>query len=182
MSTPTKELRTDRLLLRQWQDADLAPFARLNADPEVMLHFPSTLTHEQSDELAAMIARAIDEQGWGLWAVEVVGGPGFIGFVGLNEPSFDAHFMPAIEVGWRLGREHWGHGYASEAAQAAVEFGFDALGLEQIVAMIATRNERSQRVAQRLGMTRNPADDFDHPRVPEGPAQRHVLYRLARNR
>lgn len=174
------ELRTERLLLRQWQEADLEPFAQLNADPEVMTHFPSLLTRERSDALARDISDSIEEQGWGLWAVEVVDGPSFIGFVGLNEPRFEAHFIPAVEVGWRLGREHWGYGYATEAARAAVDFGFGELGLDEIVAMVAPANARSRAVAERLGMTRNPADDFDHPRIPEGPLQRHVLYRLAR--
>jgi RimJ/RimL family protein N-acetyltransferase len=174
------ELRTERLLLRQWQEADLEPFAQLNADPEVMTHFPSLLTRERSDALARDISDSIEEQGWGLWAVEVVDGPSFIGFVGLNEPRFEAHFTPAVEVGWRLGREHWGYGYATEAARAAVDFGFGELGLDEIVAMVAPANAPSRAVAERLGMTRNPADDFDHPRIPEGPLQRHVLYRLAR--
>ena len=176
------ELRTERLLLRRWRQHDLEPFARLNADPEVMRYFPFTLTREQSDELAARIVHAIEHDGWGLWAVEVLGGPSFIGFVGLGTPNFDAHFMPAVEVGWRLGLEHWGNGYATEAGRAAVEFAFEHLRLDQIVAMVGTKNIRSQRVAQRLGMTRDPADDFDHPNVPEGPLRRHVLYRLASSR
>lgn len=175
------ELRTDRLLLRQWQETDLQPFAALNSDPEVMRHFPSLLAREHSDALAREISWTIEEQGWGLWAVEVVDGPPFIGFVGLNEPRFDAHFTPAVEVGWRLAREHWGRGYATEAARAAIGFGFDDLGLDEIVAMVAPANTPSRRVAERLGMTRDPADDFDHPRVPEGPLRRHVLYRLARS-
>jgi RimJ/RimL family protein N-acetyltransferase len=174
------EPRTQRLLLRQWRDADLEPFAELNADAEVMTHFPSLLTRERSDALARDISYSIEEQGWGLWAVEVIDGPSFIGFVGLNEPRFEAHFTPAVEVGWRLGREHWGYGYATEAARAAVDFGFEDLGLDEIVAMVAPANARSRAVAERLGMTRDPADDFDHPRVPEGPLRRHVLYRLAR--
>lgn len=168
------------MLLRQWHEADLEPFAELNADPEAMRHFPSRLTPEQSDALGRELAALIDEHGWGLWAVEVVNGPRFIGFVGLNDPRFDAHFTPAIEVGWRLLPQHWGHGYATEAAQASVEFGFRELGLREIVAMIARANTRSRRVAERLGMTTDPADDFDHPRVPEGPFRRHVLYRLER--
>lgn len=173
-------LRTERLLLRQWQERDLEPFAELNSDPEVMRYFPAMLTREESDALATAIRRALERQGWGLWAVEVIDGPSFVGFVGLNDPSFDAHFMPAVEVGWRLGREHWGHGYATEAGQAALEFGFDQLELDQIVAMIGLDNSRSQQVAERLGMTRDPADDFDHPRVPPGPLRRHALYRLDR--
>jgi ribosomal-protein-alanine N-acetyltransferase len=173
-------LRTERLLLRQWQERDLEPFAELNTDAEVMRYFPAMLTREQSDALATAIRRAIEKQGWGLWAVEVIDGPSFIGFVGLNDPSFDAHFTPAVEVGWRLAREHWGQGYAAEAARAALDFGFDELALDQIVAMIGLDNSRSQRVAERLGMTRDPADDFDHPRVPAGPLRRHALYRLDR--
>ena len=174
-----RELRTERLLLRQWQETDLEPFAELNADPEVMTYFPSMLTRERSDALARDISYSIEEHGWGLWAVEVVDGAGFVGFVGLNEPRFEAHFMPAVEVGWRLARAHWGYGYATEAARAAVDFGWQ-LGLDEIVAMVAPANVRSRRVAERLGMTRDPADDFDHPRVPTGPLQRHVLYRLER--
>jgi ribosomal-protein-alanine N-acetyltransferase len=143
-----------------------------------MRYFPSMLSREQSDALARNISDAIEQDGWGLWAVEVVDGPRFIGFVGLNEPRFEAHFTPAIEVGWRLARAHWGHGYATEAAKASVDFGFRQLDLQEIVAMIAPANERSRAVAERLGMTRDPADDFDHPRVPEGPLCRHALYRL----
>jgi ribosomal-protein-alanine N-acetyltransferase len=174
-------LRTDRLLLRQWQERDLEPFADLNADAEVMRYFPAKLTREQSDALATAVRRDIDKQGWGLWAVEVIGGPSFIGFVGLNEPTFDAHFTPAVEVGWRLAREHWGHGYATEAAKAAIDFGFGELDLQEIVAMIAPANARSRAVAEKLGMSRNAADDFDHPRIPDGPLRRHVLYRLQRS-
>lgn len=180
MSAPVRELRTDRLVLRQWREADLEPFARLNADPEAMRYFPSTLTREQSDALANAISSFIESRGWGLWAVQVACGSPFVGFVGLSEPNFDAHFMPAVEVGWRLAPEHWGHGYATEAARAAVDFGFGELGLEEVVAMIAPANTPSRRVSERLGMTRDPADDFDHPNVPDGPLRRHVLYRLAR--
>jgi RimJ/RimL family protein N-acetyltransferase len=171
-------LRTKRLALRQWRKGDLEPFASLNADPEVMRYFPAPLTRQSSDALAHDIAREIEERGWGLWAVEVLGGAGFIGFVGLETPSFDAHFTPAVEVGWRLAREHWGRGYATEAARAAVDFGFRELALDQIVSFTAPVNTRSRRVMERLGMTRDPADDFDHPRVPDGPLRRHVLYRL----
>lgn len=118
-------------------------------------------------------------RGWGLWAVEVKDGPQFIGFVGLNEVDFEAHFTPAVEVGWRLARQHWGNGYATEAARAAVDFAFQELALQEIVSMTTVANERSRRVMGRLGMVRDPADDFDHPRVPAGPLRRHVLYRLS---
>jgi RimJ/RimL family protein N-acetyltransferase len=174
------ELGTERLLLRQWREEDLEPFAALSADPEVMRYFPSTQTREQSDALARDFAHRIEQQGWGFWAVEVRGGPAFIGFVGLNRPSFDAHFTPALETGWRLAREHWDHGYATEAARAAVRFGFGELEVGEIVAFTAPANARSRRVMERLGMKHDPSDDFDHPRVPPGPIQRHVLYRLAR--
>jgi RimJ/RimL family protein N-acetyltransferase len=175
------ELRTERLLLRQWRDEDLGPFAALNADPETMRYFPQLPSREESDQLAELSRRRIDEQGWGLWAVEIVGGASFIGFVGLSRPSFEAHFTPAVEVGWRLAREHWGHGYATEAGRAALAHGFDELGLDEIVSFTSELNEPSWRVMERLGMRRDPADDFEHPRVPIGhPLRLHVLYRLSR--
>jgi RimJ/RimL family protein N-acetyltransferase len=166
-------IRTERLVLRQWRDEDRAPFAALNADPVVMEHFPSTMTREQSDAFVDFNIRTIRERGWGLWAVDADGM--FIGFVGLNEPRF----MPGVEVGWRLARAAWGHGYATEAARAAVAFARDDLRLDEVVSFTATTNLRSQRVMQRLGMTHDPADDFDHPRVEDARLRRHVLYRLA---
>ena len=174
------EITTPRLVLRQWRPDDLGPFAALNADPEVMRYFPAPLTSEQSDQFAAHVEATIARQGWGLWAVEVAGGAPFIGFVGLNRPRFDAHFTPAVEVGWRLDRRYWGHGYATEAATASLTFGFDQLHCDEIVSFTATVNDASRRVMQRLGMGHDPADDFDHPAVPEGPLRRHVLFRMAR--
>lgn len=148
-----------------------------------MEHFPSTLTRAESHARAEAIRRALDRRGWGLWAVEVVGGAPFVGFVGLNEPEFEAHFTPCVEVGWRLAREHWGRGYAPEAARAALDHGFDVLGLDEIVAFTPPANVNSQRVMQKLGMTHDPADDFDHPNLPPGhPLRRHVLYRVGRQR
>ena len=175
------ELRTERLLLRQWRDEDLGPFAELNGDPKTMRFFPAPPSREESDQLAARERRQIEEEGWGLWAVEVVGGAGFVGFVGLARPSFEARFTPAVEVGWRLARDHWGHGYATEAGRAALAHGFEDLGLEEIVSFTSPLNEPSWRVMQRLGMSHDPADDFEHPRVPVGhPLRLHVLYRLSR--
>jgi RimJ/RimL family protein N-acetyltransferase len=174
------ELTTERLLLREWRQDDLAPFAALNADPEVMRYFPKLLTSRQSDDLARYAQGMIALHGWGLWAVEVRGGAPFIGFVGLNRPGFEAHFIPAIEVGWRLDRTHWGHGYATEAAAAALSFAFEQLDCPEVVAFTSLVNERSRRVMRRLGMTYDPADDFDHPSVPEGPLRRHALYRIRR--
>jgi RimJ/RimL family protein N-acetyltransferase len=173
------ELRTERLLLRQWRDEDLEPFAVLNGDPETMRHFPAPLTRSTSDAFVRHARRQIEAEGWGLWAVEVVGGAPFVGFVGLARPSFEAHFTPAVEVGWRLAREHWGMGYATEAGRHALRFGFEELGLPEIVSFTSRLNEPSQRVMERLGMRRDPADDFEHPRLPERhPLRAHVLYRL----
>jgi RimJ/RimL family protein N-acetyltransferase len=174
-------VRTERLVLRQWRDDDLEPFAALNADLEVMRYFPAPLTRAQSDALAERERERIARGGWGLWAVEVVDGPPFVGFVGLARPAFDAHFTPAVEVGWRLAREHWGRGYATEAARAALAFGFDELDLAEIVSFTSVLNERSQRVMDRIGMSRDLDGDFDHPSLPAGhPLRRHVLYRIGR--
>ena len=175
------ELRTDRLLLRRWRESDKKPFAALNSDPVAMEHFPSLLTQEQSDAAVDRFDALIAENGWGLWAVEVVASGEFIGFVGLNPPPWDAHFTPAVEVGWRLGRQYWGHGYATEAAREALRFGFEDLDLEEIVSFTTPANLRSRAVMERLGMTHHPADDFEHPGVAEGhPMRLHVLYRLTR--
>jgi RimJ/RimL family protein N-acetyltransferase len=174
------DLRTERLLLRQWRDEDLEPFAALNADPETMRYFPEPPSREESNQLAERARRQIDEEGWGQWAVEVVGGASFIGFVGLSRPSFEEQFTPAVEVGWRLAREHWGHGYATEAGRAALGYGFDELDLVEIVSFTSELNEPSWRVMERLGMSHDPAGDFEHPRVPVGhPLRPHVLYRLS---
>jgi RimJ/RimL family protein N-acetyltransferase len=173
------ELRTPRLLLRQWLEADLGPFAALNGDTEVMRYYAAPLDRAQSDELAGRWGARIAEQGWGQWAVELCATGSFIGAVGLSAPRFQAHFTPAIEVGWRLAREHWGIGYATEAAAAAVAFGFEELRLDEIVSFTTVANQRSRRVMERLGMTHDAADDFDHPLVAHGhPLRPHVLYRL----
>jgi RimJ/RimL family protein N-acetyltransferase len=174
------ELETERLILRRWREGDREPFAALNADPVVMEHFPALGSRGESDAMVDRIEAHFDRRGFGLWVVEVRGGAPFVGFVGLWTPTFEAHFMPAVEVGWRLAREHWGHGYATEAARAAVDYGFEEHELDEIVAFTVPANFRSRRVMERLGMTHDPADDFDHPGIPEGhPLRRHVLYRLA---
>ncbi len=166
------ELRTARVLLRRWRDCDRAPFAEMNADPLVMEHFPSTLTREQSDALVDRIEAHFDEHGYGLWAVEADGA--FVGFTGLVWQTYDASFTPALEVGWRLARHAWGHGWATEAATAALARGLQEVG--SVVSTTALTNVRSQRVMQRLGMRREL--EFDHPRLPEGhPVRPHVLYR-----
>jgi RimJ/RimL family protein N-acetyltransferase len=179
MSVP--ELRTERLLLREWRDDDLEPFAALNADPEAMRHFPKLLTREESDERVRQIREHFERHGFGLWAVEIRNGTPFIGFVGLSTPRFEPPFTPFVEVGWRLARQSWGHGFATEGARAALAFGFERLGLPEIVSSTVPDNVRSRRVMERLGMTRDPADDFDHPLLAEGhPLRKHVLYRLRR--
>jgi RimJ/RimL family protein N-acetyltransferase len=175
------QLETPRLRLRRWRPSDRAPFADLNADPAVMEHFPAPLTREQSDELVDRIEAGFECHGFGLWALEVRERGEFVGFTGLAVPPFDAHFTPAVEVGWRLARSAWGHGYATEAGREAIAFGFEQIGLEEVVSMTAAGNERSRAVMERLGMTRDPADDFEFPTLAAGdPLRPHVLYRLAR--
>lgn len=172
-------LTTARLQLRSWRDEDLEPFAALNADPRVREFFPSVQTRQESAESMQYIRDHWAQRGFGPWAVEVLGGAPFIGFIGLNVPSFDAPFMPSVELGYRLAHDHWGYGYATEGARAAIAFGFTTVGLAEIVAMTAAGNVRSRRVMTRLGMTRNAADDFDHPNIGAGHRlRRHVLYRL----
>ena len=161
--------------------ADREPFAALNADPVVMEHFPGTLSRAESDAFVEMIEAHFATHGFGLWAVELPDRAPFLGFVGLSVPRFDAHFTPAVEVGWRLAREFWGAGYATEAARAAVADGFKTFGLEEIVSFTVPANVRSIAVMERLGMTHDPADDFEHPNLPVGhPLRQHVLYRLRR--
>jgi ribosomal-protein-alanine N-acetyltransferase len=172
-------LATARLLLRPWRESDFEPFAALNADARVMEHFPSIPTREQSHAMAARIMASVDSRGWGQWAVEEVGGEPFIGFTGLAVPTFEAHFTPCTEIGWRLAPSAWGKGYATEAARAALAYGFAELGLAEIVSFTALSNTRSAAVMERLGMTRD--GEFDHPRIAEGsPVRRHVLYRIRR--
>lgn len=174
-------LTTARLRLRQWREEDLAPFAALNADPQVMEFFPKVLTRAESDAVAGRIRDHFARHGFGLWAVEAPGAADFVGFVGLAVPSFEAHFTPCVEIGWRLAREHWGHGYATEAATAALAFAFGDRALEEIVAFTVPANIPSRRVMGRLGMRRLPADDFEHPAIAAGhPLRSHVLYRLRR--
>jgi RimJ/RimL family protein N-acetyltransferase len=169
--------RPENLRLRQWLDTDLEPYSAMNADPEVMRHFPALLTRNESAVSLDRLRRAIDERGWGFWVVDVDGV--FAGFTGLNAPSFTAPFTPCIEVGWRLRREFWGRSLAYRAARQAVQYGFDSLKLSAIVSFTAVANARSRRLMERLGFKRDPAQDFDHPLIPEGHSlRRHVFYRL----
>jgi RimJ/RimL family protein N-acetyltransferase len=175
------ELRTERLLLRRWQPSDRAPFAALNADPRTNEFLTGPLTQVQSDELASRIDANFDQHGFGLWVVEVPDVSPFIGFIGLAVPQFDAQFTPCVEIGWRLRAEHWGRGYATEGARAALAFGFEVVGLPQIVSFTVPANVRSRRVMEKIGMKHDAAEDFDHPALADGhPLQRHVLYRITR--
>jgi RimJ/RimL family protein N-acetyltransferase len=172
---------TERLILRRWRPSDREPFSRLNGDPRVMEFMPSLLSAEESDLFLDRIEAHFRDYGFGLCAVELRQDHSFIGFIGLAIPSFVAHFTPCVEVGWRLSSEHWGQGLATEGARAVVRYAFDLLNLEALVSFTASGNMRSRRVMEKLGMTHNPADDFDHPRLAAGnPLRRHVLYRLKR--
>jgi RimJ/RimL family protein N-acetyltransferase len=147
-----------------------------------MEFLPKRLTRHESDAAAACIREEFARRGFGKWAVEAGPGANFVGYVGLAVPAFDAHFTPCVEIGWRLAAEHWGRGYATEAATAVVAYAFDQLGLEEVVSFTVPDNWRSRRVMERLGMTHAPSDDFDHPSLPNGhPLRRHVLYRLRRS-
>ena len=172
---------TQRLNLRQWRAADRDPFAALTSDPEVMEYFPATLSRQQSDALIDRHQALLDAGKPGLFAVEVRETGEFIGFVGLAVPNFEAAFTPCVEIGWRLAQAHWGQGYATEAARAALQVGFGQLALDEIVAFTAAPNLRSSAVMAKLGM--QPDGRFEHPAVPVGHALReHLLYRLSRER
>lgn len=151
----------------------------MNADPRVMEHFPSVLTREQSDAMVDRIRTGMAKHGFGLWAVEVPGTADFVGFIGLSVPTFEAPFMPCVEIGWRIAPQHWDKGIATEGAVAALDAAFGQLGLPEVVSFTVTDNTRSRRVMERLGMRHDPREDFDHPALPEGHAlRRHVLYRV----
>lgn len=176
---PDLWLESPRLWLRPWRAEDRGPFAAINADPHVMALMPSVLTVEQSDTQAEQHGTSLLAQRYGLWAVERKQDGVFLGFVGIRTPLHALPCQPCVEAAWRLARAAWGQGYASEAARAAFTYGFDVMAFDEIVALTVPANHRSQAVMQRLGMHRNPADDFDHPALPPGHAlRRHVLYRL----
>jgi ribosomal-protein-alanine N-acetyltransferase len=172
-------LRTERLLLRRWREADLEPFAEMNADPLVMECFPATLSRAESSALVERTERWFDDRGYGLWAIELTADETFVGFTGLAPVDEELSFAPAVELGWRLAHAHWGQGIATEAASAAARFAFDVLEQPSLVALTAATNMRSRKVMERLGMRRDPAEGFIHPKLPAGhPLAPHVLYRL----
>ncbi|MFF4851264.1 GNAT family N-acetyltransferase [Streptomyces sp. NPDC001194] len=173
------ELRTARLLLRRWRESDLEPWAAMMADPEVREHLGELLTREQSDAVVARMRAEFDQQGFGWWALESRESGEFLGRAGLDVVDEGMPFT-GVDVGWRLARAAWGHGYATEAGRACLAFGFETLGLPEIIATTTLANVRSQAVMSRIGMTRDPAADFEDPSVPEGPLRRCVLYRTPR--
>lgn len=152
----------------------------MNADPVVMEYFPETYTEERTRQFVERIRERWRELGYGLWAVERKDSGRFIGYVGLWRATFPARFTPAVEVGWRLAADQWGCGYATEGARAALDYGFETLGLDEIVSFTSVLNLRSIGVMERLGMRRDARDDFEHPNVPDGPLRAHVLYRIRR--
>ena len=173
------EFETERLRLRQWRTADHQPFAALNADPDVMEFFPKILDRTESDTLADRIEAHISKNGWGLWAAELKADHDFIGYVGLSSPRPELPFSPAVEIGWRLSKQNWGQGFATEAARDALRVGFESLELPEIVSFTSVGNLRSRAVMERLGMTAS--DEFDHPNISPGNSlRRHCLYRLSR--
>ncbi|BEV71007.1 GNAT family N-acetyltransferase [Paludibacterium sp. THUN1379] len=172
-------LDTARLILREWQAEDLPALRVLNADPVVMAHFPAPLSARQSDALVERLQQRMIQQGWGFWALERKRDGECLGFCGLNQPAWQAHFTPCVEIGWRLARAHWGKGYAREAARAVLRYGFDQLQLAEIVAFTVPANQRSRAVMQAIGMQRDDTGDFLHPQLPaDHPLAPHVLYRL----
>jgi RimJ/RimL family protein N-acetyltransferase len=179
--TEVTELRTPRLRLRAWRAEDREPFAAMNADPRVMEFYSAPLSPAESDALVDRIGEHFAAHGFGLWAMEIPDVAPFGGYVGLAVPRFTAHFTPCVEIGWRLDASLWGRGYATEAARAVLAYGFETLGLDEIVSFTTEKNLRSRRVMERIGMTHDPTDDFDHPSLATTDRlRRHVLYRAAR--
>ncbi|MES2200220.1 MAG: GNAT family N-acetyltransferase [Chlamydiota bacterium] len=176
------EIKTTRLVLRHWKESDLKPFAQMNADPRVMEYFPSVMSKEESDQLAKRMQAKLEETGYGFLAVSVPNVSEFIGFIGLNnidKTTWPVHFSPAIEIGWRLATPYWRKGYATEAAQACLKYGFETLGLQEIVSFTAKKNLPSRAVMSKIGMHYDPEGDFDHPKLPNGHRlKKCVLYRI----
>jgi 3-dehydroquinate dehydratase / shikimate dehydrogenase len=179
-------ISTKRLILRPWTEEDLEPFAQLNADARVREYFPGLLSRQESDASVKLVSEHIQRCGWGFWAASLLETGEFIGFIGLEDVCFSAPFnksVPAVEIGWRLAFNHWGKGYATEGALAALKYGYETLGLQEIVSFTAVANERSRHVMEKIGMHRRTEDDFDHPKLAEGHhLRRHVLYRLEKTR
>ena len=174
-------LETDRLIIREWEDRDRDPYARFVSDPEVRRYYLETLNRQQADAVLDRFIEFYRRDGFGNLPVERKSDGAMIGYVGIIPVNMTIRGNPPVEIGWLLGKQYWGQGYAPEAARAWIAQAFNTLGMTEIVAWTATSNLPSQRVMQKLGMTRDPQDDFLHPKVPDGhPLQPHFLYRLAR--
>jgi RimJ/RimL family protein N-acetyltransferase len=174
-------LVTGRLILRRWQESDREPFAALNADIRVMEFFPGKLSRRESNKFVDRIESHFEQHGFGLYATELSADQSFIGYIGLAIPQFTAAFTPCVEVGWRLAGNHWGKGLATEGAREVLRLAFGHLKLDSLVSYTVPANVRSRRVMEKLGMSNDPVEDFEHPQIPEGhPLRRHVLYRLRR--
>ncbi|MCU7873804.1 MAG: GNAT family N-acetyltransferase [Candidatus Thiodiazotropha sp. (ex Lucinoma borealis)] len=174
------ELKTNRLKLRQWKESDLLPFAKMNADPAVMEYYPSILSEDESNEMAKILKGYISDRCWGFWAVEIIEEKKFIGFVGLHKPTYDLPVKNCVEVGWRLGREYWGKGYATEAAKESLRFAFEELDLTEVYSFASVSNKKSWSVMERINMV-NTGNNFEHPIIPEGHHLReHVLYKITK--
>lgn len=177
-----KPLETDRLILRSWREKDLLPMVAINQDPKVCEYFPEIGNRDTTIALIDRIIKHDEENGFSLYAVEIKATQEMIGFLGLMTPSFEAHFTPAIEIGWRLSSQHWNKGFATEGAKAVLEHAFTDLNLEEVVSFTVVNNQPSRRVMEKIGMKRNPDDDFDHPKInKDNPLKRHVLYRISKN-
>jgi RimJ/RimL family protein N-acetyltransferase len=175
------ELETPRLFLRGWRDEDVEPWVRMNADARVREFFPNVATREESLEVAERLRAGLQRDGYGWWVIQTKCDPAFAGIIALQPVPFEARFTPVYEIGWRLPCDAWGRGYATEGAGAVMRFAFERLNLPEVVALTASLNRRSRAVMERLGMTHDPADDFDHPRLAQGDClRRHVLYRTTR--
>lgn len=172
------EMETQRLRLRRWKKEDRIDFARINADPIVMQYYPNVLSTVESNAMADRIESLFTAKGWGFWAVEHINDQRFIGFVGLHEPNYKLPVTPCVEIGWRLAKEYWGYGYATEAASACLAVAFETLDLPQVYSFASVTNKKSQAVMQRLGMV-NTQINFEHPMIPDNhPLREHVLYKI----
>jgi len=173
---PIIELKTKRLLLRQWKSEDFKPFARISADPDVMKFYPNTLNESESNAMVEKIQNLIAEKGWGFWAIENLADNNFMGFVGLHIPHYELPVSPCIEIGWRLAKQYWGKGFATEAGMASLDFAFEQLNVDEVYSFASTTNKKSQAVMTRLNMI-DTKSNFNHPMIPDGnPLKEHVLY------
>lgn len=173
-------LETERLIMRSWSKDDLLLFAKLNSNPKVMAHFPKTLTLEETEKMINVLEERFKKDGFSVFATELKATKEFIGFIGLNSPAYSTPFSPCVEIGWRIDEEFWNKGFATEGALACLKWGFETLGLKEIVSFTATSNKTSERIMQKIGMIRDMAGDFDHPSLtPDHPLSRHVLYRIS---